>query len=151
MKDAILSFDGDYRFLSNFTMVSISYEGVHYPSTEHAYQAAKSLKHTMRLEIASMSTPGQVKRFANSIILREDWDDVKIDVMLELTRLKFNGHAELREQLLATGSREIVEGNTWNDVFWGVCKGVGENHLGKILMHVRSELHNGERKDYETD
>ena len=42
--------------------------------------------------------------------------------------------------LLATGDAKIVEGNTWGDVFWGVCNGVGENHLGEILMKVRQDL-----------
>jgi hypothetical protein len=42
--------------------------------------------------------------------------------------------------LLLTGDEELIEGNFWGDVFWGVCNGVGKNHLGKILMEVRSEL-----------
>ena len=33
-----------------------------------------------------------------------------------------------------------VEGNNWNDTFWGVCRGKGRNELGKVLMKVRSEL-----------
>jgi predicted NAD-dependent protein-ADP-ribosyltransferase YbiA (DUF1768 family) len=32
------------------------------------------------------------------------------------------------------------EGNTWNDRFWGVCRGSGLNHLGRILMEVRAEV-----------
>uniref|UniRef100_UPI00345E83CD NADAR domain-containing protein n=1 Tax=uncultured Duncaniella sp. TaxID=2768039 RepID=UPI00345E83CD len=48
----------------------------------------------------------------------------------------------LAEKLIATGDAELVEGNYWHDTVWGVCDGVGENHLGKILMRVREELKN---------
>jgi len=46
----------------------------------------------------------------------------------------------LKEELLATEDWELIEGNTWNDSFWGVCQRKGENHLGKILMKIRKEL-----------
>lgn len=49
-------------------------------------------------------------------------------------------HSDLRKKLLATGDAELVENNTCGDVFWGICDGVGENHLGKILMLVRDRL-----------
>ena len=42
--------------------------------------------------------------------------------------------------LLATGEEYLVEGNTWGDKYWGVCGGIGLNHLGKLLMQVRDEL-----------
>ena len=47
---------------------------------------------------------------------------------------------ELREKLLATGNEELIEGNWWGDTYWGVCKGKGENNLGKSLMKIRTEL-----------
>lgn len=48
-----------------------------------------------------------------------------------------------RVRLLATGSAELIEGNVWNDTFWGVCRGRGQNHLGRILMEVRDGLRGG--------
>jgi hypothetical protein len=63
---------------------------------------------------------------------------VKLDVMLGLLRRKFT-QLDLRRQLLATGDAELIEDNDWGDHFWGVCMGVGENHLGKLLMQVRGE------------
>ena len=42
--------------------------------------------------------------------------------------------------LLATGKATLVEGNSWGDTFWGVCRGKGKNMLGKILMRVRKRL-----------
>jgi hypothetical protein len=38
----------------------------------------------------------------------------------------------------ATDAR-LVEGNTWNDRYWGVCRGVGQNKLGHLLMKLREE------------
>ena len=62
--------------------------------------------------------------------------------MEEIVRAKFTQNPKLGEQLLSTGNADLIEGNTWNDRYWGVDvrSGAGENHLGKILMKVRSEL-----------
>jgi len=57
-----------------------------------------------------------------------------------MLRLKFTKHESLKEKLLATGDEELVEGNDWNDRVWGKVDGVGENHLGRLLMKIRAEL-----------
>lgn len=62
-------------------------------------------------------------------------------VMRDLLQQKFS-NGILREQLLATGDQELIEGNTWGDTFWGVCNGEGQNVLGKMLMNIREELRN---------
>ena len=49
----------------------------------------------------------------------------------------------LKRQLLETGAAELIEGNYWGDRYWGVCKGVGDNWLGKLLMTVRKEIREG--------
>ena len=72
-------------------------------------------------------------------MLRSDWEDVKFDVMKEIVILKFI-NPNLKEKLLATKDAELIEGNTWNDRCWGVCDGVGQNNLGRILMEVRELL-----------
>jgi ribA/ribD-fused uncharacterized protein len=129
------SFSGEYRFLSNFWSVNISYQGITYPSTEHAYQAAKSPHFLERIRIATLPT-GEAKREGQKLELRADWDNVKIQVMRELLMIKF-ANPDLQAKLLATESHELVEGNWWGDIFWGVCNGVGQNHLGRLLMEVR--------------
>lgn len=63
--------------------------------------------------------------------------------MLNLLRYKFSQHMDLREALLATGDAVLVEGNWWGDTFFGVCRGEGENWLGRMLMQVREELKGG--------
>ena len=135
---AIESFSGEYRWLSNFWPAPIEYEGMEFPTTEHAYQACKSENGGERLTISRLATSGQAKK-AGTRIRHPDPNFDKLKVMLEINRLKYE-IPELREKLLATGDEEIIEGNTWGDVFWGVCKGVGENHLGRILMQIRDEI-----------
>lgn len=136
------SFDGKYEFLSNFSDSIIDYNGVVYPTVEHAYQAAKSLVIEQRIRISQLKTPNAAKRVGRSIKLRSDWEDVKISIMTDLVRLKFV-NAKLRKKLLMTGNKKLIEGNTWKDDFWGVYRGKGQNHLGQILMKVREEIFNG--------
>ena len=86
--------------------------------------------------------PSKSKALGRKVTLREDWDEVKNRVMLEIVRNKFKQNPELKEKLIATGDAYLEEGNWWGDRTWGVCNGVGENRLGKILMKVRDELKN---------
>ena len=133
-------FTGDYDFLSNFHPSPIEVDGVTYPTVEHAFQAAKTSIPEEKQAVAAATTPGSAKRLGRKVQLRPDWEEVKVGIMEDLVRLKFTTHADLRAQLLATGDAELVEGNNWNDRFWGVCKGSGQNHLGKLLMKIRAEL-----------
>ncbi len=133
-------FFGKYRWLSNFWPAQVDLDGVWYPTVEHAYQAAKTLDGVMRAKIAVCSTPGQAKWFSRGIKYRTDWLELRLLVMEDLLRQKFAQGTRLGQQLLATDDLELVEGNTWSDTFWGRCKGVGENHLGKLLMQIRNDL-----------
>jgi ribA/ribD-fused uncharacterized protein len=136
--DKIDSFTGQYRWLSNFAPCQVTMDGVTYPSVENAYQAAKTLKPILR-EAFEDVPPGVAKRQGRMITLRPDWEQVKEQVMLDLLRRKFH-HPLYCLKLLATGTAELVEGNYWGDTYWGVCRGVGKNRLGMLLMQVRSEL-----------
>lgn len=91
-------------------------------------------------------TPGNAKRRAKKIAIREDWDNVKLQIMEELLVQKFN-QEPFKTNLINTGNEFIQEGNTWNDVFWGVNlkTGFGENNLGKLIMKIREGI-NAERK-----
>jgi len=135
----VVSFSGKFRFLSNFHPSPVTFEGLDYPSVEHAYQAAKTTDQSARDEIRLSATAGAAKKLGRRVVMRPDWESIKLGVMEELVRQKF-ADPDLKEALLATGCDELIEGNYWGDTFWGVCKGVGHNHLGQILMKVRSEL-----------
>ena len=133
-------FENEYRFLSNFWLCKVKYDGITYPSAEHAYQAAKVENAIDRTPFLACRTPGDAKRLGRHITLRSNWGAVKLAVMREVVLEKFTANEDLCNKLLKTGEAVLVEGNWWNDTYWGVCKGIGTNHLGKILMQVRSEL-----------
>ena len=128
----ISSFQGQHRWLSNFWPV-------HGSTAEHQYQARKTLDPRQRERILNASTPYAAKKMARSIALRPDWNEVRVPLMASVIKWKFTD-AALAQKLLATGEQNIVEGNAWGDTFWGVCRGVGENHLGEILMAQREYL-----------
>lgn len=139
----VKSFQGKYRFLSNFYPAAVFYRGLTFPTVEHAYQASKSLDETEQRRIAQCPTPGDAKRLGRQLTRRPDFDEVKLSIMFDLVSQKFTRHPQLTKLLLETGDDELVEGNTWNDIFWGVYNGQGKNHLGKILMKVRDDLRKG--------
>jgi ribA/ribD-fused uncharacterized protein len=135
----ITSFRGEHRFLSNFHPSLVTYDGMDFPTVEHAFQAAKTADLVIRLRVANLPTAADAKAAGRALVLRPDWDEIRLAVMEFLLLQKF-AKDPLRSKLLATGDRELVEGNWWNDVFWGVCRGVGENNLGKLLMKTRDML-----------
>lgn len=140
-KQAIITgFRGPYAFLSNFHPARTPFDGFTWPTSEHAYQAAKSADIEHRQAMVAAPTPGRAKRLGQQCRLREDWDRKKLLVMLAVVRSKFQHNPDLAIQLMDTHPTPLVEGNTWGDRFWGMVDGQGENHLGRILMRVRDEL-----------
>lgn len=136
------SFEGEYAFLSNFHPAVVIYEDIQFPSVEHAYQAAKTNDLTERLRICQLPTAGQAKRMGGKVKLHPDWSKRKIGVMNDLLEQKFK-HPELRAKLMATDGHDLVEGNYWGDIFWGIYNGKGKNHLGRLLMSIRSSINMG--------
>ena len=134
----ITEFKDEWRVLSDFFYCEVELDGVMYPTVEHAFVAAKTLLPEFREAIRTSGGPGDAKRMGRQLTLRADWEDVKVDVMRDLLRQKFSdGYPRIC--LLATFDRELIEGNNWNDRFWGVCDGEGKNMLGKLLMEIRAE------------
>ena len=141
--EPILSFWGKNRFLSNFYPAEFVWDNIVWKHSEGAYQSAKSLDRTARLEIAAIEKPGTTKRIGKRMDLRPDWNDVRDQIMYEIVLEKFRQNPDLKAKLLATGDAHLEEGNSWNDRYWGVSpvgSGNGENKLGQILMRVRQEL-----------
>jgi len=146
--DVIWRFRGEHFFMSNMYTagsLSVKYEGLCYPSTEHSFAAAKTLDCKAREGIRETPDPKVAKQLGRQIDLRDDWEDVKLDVMLKTLRSKFS-HPQLAQQLLATGSRHLLEGNLWHDTTWGMAivdgELQGDNELGELLMQVRADLSN---------
>lgn len=140
----ILEFRGEFDFLSNFYRTPVEFEGFEYPTLEHAFHAAKSSDPDYRRQIQSAVTPARAKAFGRTgCKLPVRWNTIRLDVMDKLVRQKFRFGTDMATRLLATQDAYLEEGNTWNDTFWGVCRGEGENQLGRILMRVRDELRSG--------
>ena len=103
---------------------------------ESAFQACKCID---RINEFKNLNGFEAKKLGRKVQLRSDWEQVKLPIMKSLVTIKFQQNPDLYERLNAiTGL--IVEENTWGDTFWGQCNGVGENHLGKILMELRRQL-----------
>lgn len=137
----INEFRGKYYFLSNFYEVSVTWDGITYQNNEAAFQSAKVLDRPVREKFSTLD-PSSAKKLGRRVQLRNDWEDVKDEVMYEICKAKFSQNEDLKEKLLETCDKYLEEGNTWGDKIWGTVNGVGENRLGKILMRVREELRN---------
>lgn len=136
----IKRFVHEYAFLSNFHHNVIELWGYTWPTTEHAYQAAKTLSLKEFETINQVPWPYMAKKLGKYCFLRSDWNNIKDDVMLECLIAKFTQHPELLMQLNQTGNKLIVEGNFHYDNYWGQCppdSTGGQNKLGKLLMSIR--------------
>ena len=127
-------------FLSNFYPCQIVVDGISFPTSEHLYQYLKAGDDLSRRLILDQETPSAAKKatLTPEFVARPDWEAVKLDRMEYVLRQKF-AHPDLLAMLLATGDLELVEDNDWDDTYWGVCNGLGQNHLGKLLMKIRAE------------
>jgi len=140
-REIISGFRGNYWFLSNFFRRPIVFEGLFFPSSEHAYQAMKAKDDSELFEkIRLAENPGASKRLGHKVVLPENWERIKLDLMERIVRAKFSQHRDLRFALIETADAELREENNWGDTFWGCVNGKGSNHLGKILMEIRKEL-----------
>jgi predicted NAD-dependent protein-ADP-ribosyltransferase YbiA (DUF1768 family) len=123
------AFRDEFEFLSNM-----------YPCKVQEFSCVESYFQAMKCPDRANEFIGlngyQAKALGRRVKLRADWNDERISVMRGILFIKFQG--ELLERLKAIEG-EIVERNTWNDTFWGVCNNKGENHLGKLLMEVRDQ------------
>lgn len=142
MPKIIDNFRGEYFFLSNFWRTAVIYEGHTYKTSEHAFAAQKATNEKDRQYVANAATPAEAKHKGGEILLRSDWDDVRIREMGIIVYCKFSQNKWLYDKLCETGDAILIEGNWWKDNFWGMVKDaqgnwVGENYLGRILMAVR--------------
>ena len=140
-KSEINKFEEEFRFLSNFYPCEVKFRGYIFPSTENAYQFAKipyNLRNTY-VDLFINCPPNIAKKNGRSVKIRNNWENIKVKIMFALLTKKFKNPV-LRKKLLDTGNAILIEGNYWNDTFWGVCNNVGKNMLGKLLMKVRKEI-----------
>ena len=145
MKKVIKFFVDEYKWLSNF------YNVENRLTVEHIYQAEKAYYLIDKYKILMLETPGKAKRMGAKITLRKDWEKIKEKVMFDALTVKFQNE-ELKQKLIDTGDAILIEGNDWHDNIWGdcICENCkntnGLNKLGNMLMKIRDELKNENKK-----
>ena len=132
-------FVAEYRWLSNFYLCRVEWEGRVYSSAEAAYQSGKYP--AAERDVFTTLDPDPAKKLSRMKPYdTAAWEARKERTMREVVTAKFSQNPELAAKLLATGDRLLEETNWWGDKIWGVFQGEGENQLGKLLMDVRARL-----------
>lgn len=131
-------------------------EGITYQTAEHWMMAEKARifkDEEMLKAILESSTPAEAKKLGRQIRNFDGaiWDKKKFASIRQGNIYKFSQHSPLKDFLLKTGDRVLVEASPL-DTIWGIGMGKnnpdvenptlwkGENLLGFALMEVRDEL-----------
>ena len=137
-------YEREFYCFSNFSSFATRWKGTLWPTSEHAYQAAKFRTTAPRVAAAIAKAPSAHAAFklanANRDKYPVDWDEKKSAVMESILRAKLRQHPYVKYKLLQTGRRRIVE-DSFRDSFWGWGPDKkGRNELGKLWMKLRDEL-----------
>lgn len=141
-----------YGEFSNFWWAAIEVHDLEWPTSEHYFQAAKFFKTDPPWAemIRRTQTPMKAAQCGRSRAhpLDPKWNSIKDDVMRRALLAKFTQHPDLKETLLETRGRFLVE-HTRNDSYWGDGsngrkRGRGVNRLGKLLNELRAVLDGGD-------
>lgn len=136
-----MNFRNEYKFLSNMHPCVINIKSKEnniytFKCLESAYQ---SLKDRSRLDEFIHLNGYEAKKLGKIVHLDSKFNENRKKIMSLLLSNKFS-QRHLSIMLKRTGNIEIVEDNNWGDTYWGRCRGIGENNLGKAIMNVRDNL-----------
>ena len=142
----------DNKWLSTFNKANpFEYEGLTYPTVEHAFHAQK-VNDEKKEEYQKLFTdndiePSEAKKMGgkkyfteNNYTLRDDWNQIKLQLMEDITKIYYDKNPEMFEKLKETGDKVLIHTGFRIDDYWGVKSGKGENNHGKILMKIRNDL-----------
>jgi predicted NAD-dependent protein-ADP-ribosyltransferase YbiA (DUF1768 family) len=153
----ITQFKGQYEFLDPAYYCLAEYDGVMYNSAEAAYLAAQFDDPYFQSMFRNPALPiWRARDLSKKFQRRRDWTpELSLEIMRQITLDKFSRTPRLHAALLDTGDEQIVAENNWHEQFWGCCicntrpdkygrrfscLMPGRNHVGEILMSVRSQL-----------
>ncbi len=138
-----------YGFLGNMYSSQIEYDGLTWRTAEALFQALRFDDPEIRELIRQNKSPMGAKFCAKAnekkmCIVPLDLKD--IENMRMTIQLKFDQHADLRQQLLSTGNAILIEDvssrKRGNALFWGAYLSadtwIGTNKLGELLMELRA-------------
>lgn len=142
--EAVYFFTTAFHPLDNFSAHVIHLWDQEFPTAEHAFQWKKFsvVASDVANAILSSKSPDAVKKISNTHKDQtpETWHAEKVSVMEEILHAKTAQHEDVREILLKTGGRRIVE-NSPVDSFWGIGpNGNGKNVVGEIWTKIRDSL-----------
>jgi len=111
-----------------------------FPTSEALFQASKNADDLTYIQRQIQAkSPKVSKSISQRIVVSNEWNENKEKVMRDIIRLKFDQNAQLRDNLVKTGLRNIIF-NSRRDNFFGLgAEQNGENVLGKILQDLRGE------------
>lgn len=141
---------------SQWWQAPFSVDGLNYKTAEHWMMAEKArlFNDTEMVEkIIHAKSPAEAKQLGRNIQRFEPkvWDEHKYNIVTTGNLHKFSQHEPLKEFLIATGQRVLVEASPV-DAIWGIGLAAdhptidnplnwrGENLLGYALMEVRDRL-----------
>lgn len=128
--------------LSNFSAFTLQWKGKLYPTSEQAYQAEKFEDEKVKEFIRTAPSAHEAFVYADTHRndRRKDWDEIKVSLMKDILREKVKQHPYVKQKLLASGTKELIE-DSWRDDFWGWGPNKdGRNQLGKLWMEIREEF-----------
>lgn len=131
-------------------------EGVEYKTAEHwmmAHKARLFNDQQRATQVLACATPAEAKKIGRLVegFDAQQWDAHKYEYVREGNLHKFSGQPALRDFLVNTKDRVLVEASPVDNI-WGIgmaksdanilnpTKWKGENLLGFALMEVRDEL-----------
>lgn len=147
----VFFYENEFYVLSNFSAFQLRADGFTFDTSEAYYHwlrfstgDAQGNYEAGRVatQIRQARSAHSAYRFAQEykLLQRSDWDAVKVDMMRKVIQLKTEQHEYVKQKLMATGNRELIE-NSWRDSFWGWgYHRNGTNMLGKLWMELREKL-----------
>ncbi len=149
-EETVFFYEQDFYVLSNFSSFRLNWKGVDFDTSEHAYHWEKfylvpgawTQDGTVCDLIRRTRSAHEAFKLAENMrsLRRPDWEAVKVSIMTDILRAKMSQHPYVRQKLLESGDRLLVE-NSWRDDYWGWGPNRdGKNVLGRLWMSIRSEL-----------
>ena len=141
-KEPVLFYGGKWGVFSNMSSYAVEIDGILFMTSEHAYQYAKFFDPEIKEKIknARSGYDAQMIGKENNNKAVSNWHEINVGVMENILRKKLEQHPHIKERLLETGDRDIIESSPF-DAFWGWGpEKKGQNQHGKLWMKLREEI-----------
>ncbi len=142
--DIIGFYPREFYTFDNFSSFQVDYKGRRWATSEHAYQATHFFETAPELAEQIYNARSAHEAFSiaktNADKAPDDWNEIKVEVMYEICKLKLVQNPYVKHKLELSGNLDIIEDSPKDDFWgWGANRD-GRNELGKIWMRLRKEL-----------